>query len=61
MKEIGIDWRIILKCTYMSSQGTFVVVYISFYRPDTKKFSMSGINKFSSNMFFHLKISKMWL
>jgi len=57
LEELGIDAWIILKCTYMSIQSTFVVVYISCYKPDTKMLSTSV----STNMCIHLKIIKMWL
>jgi hypothetical protein len=59
MEELGIDgWIIIIKCTYMSIQSTFVVVYISCYKPRTKMLSISDINKFLQTCAFILKLLK---
>jgi len=55
LEELGTDGQIILKCIYMSIQSTFVVVYISCYKPNTKMLSISGINKFLQTCAFILK------
>jgi len=58
LEELGIDGWIILKCTYVSIQSTFVVVYISCYKPHTKMLSISGINKFLQTCAFVFKLLK---